>query len=182
MSVIFFTFVFNPFAFVQPSAWLLSLFCSYPRQESFRFSFFYVLFFFYCLHSYFLLWLCFCFGNPFTTGNPFWGTKLLGFSIGRASGALKGLILTGTLIPGSRCFAFPFWIDFGLNDLFHRSSTYECFLCFFSLLPVIVTSLRSNSKSHTNNCFCAQHHEKARHTISAPLRSWRLKVAHCTKP
>ena len=29
--------------------------------------------------------------NPFTTGNPFWGTKLLGFSIGRGSGALKGL-------------------------------------------------------------------------------------------
>ena len=30
--------------------------------------------------------------NPFTTGNPFWGTKSLGFSIGRGSGALKGLI------------------------------------------------------------------------------------------
>ena len=29
--------------------------------------------------------------NPFTTGNPFSGTKLLGFSIGRGSGALKGL-------------------------------------------------------------------------------------------
>ena len=29
--------------------------------------------------------------NPFTTGNPFLGTKLLGFSIGRGSGALKGL-------------------------------------------------------------------------------------------
>ena len=29
---------------------------------------------------------------PFTTGNPFLGTKLLGFSIGRGSGALKGLI------------------------------------------------------------------------------------------
>ena len=28
--------------------------------------------------------------NPFTTGNPFLGTKLLGFSIGRDSGALKG--------------------------------------------------------------------------------------------
>ena len=27
--------------------------------------------------------------NPFTTGNPFFGTKLLGFSIGRGSGALK---------------------------------------------------------------------------------------------
>ena len=26
-----------------------------------------------------------------TTGNPFWGTKLLGFSIGRGSGALKGV-------------------------------------------------------------------------------------------
>ena len=29
--------------------------------------------------------------NPFTTGNPFLGTKSLGFSIGRDSGALKGL-------------------------------------------------------------------------------------------
>ena len=29
--------------------------------------------------------------NPFTTGNPFLGTKLLGFSIGRGLGALKGL-------------------------------------------------------------------------------------------
>ena len=29
--------------------------------------------------------------NPLTIGNPFWGTKLLGFSIGRGSGALKGL-------------------------------------------------------------------------------------------
>ena len=28
--------------------------------------------------------------NPFTNGNPFLGTKLLGFSIGRGSGALKG--------------------------------------------------------------------------------------------
>ena len=26
-----------------------------------------------------------------TTGNPFWGTKLLGFNVGRGSGALKGL-------------------------------------------------------------------------------------------
>ena len=31
------------------------------------------------------------FVNPFTTGNPFLGTKLLAFSIGRGSGALKGL-------------------------------------------------------------------------------------------
>ena len=28
---------------------------------------------------------------PLTTGNPFLGTKLLGFSVGRGSGALKGL-------------------------------------------------------------------------------------------
>ena len=32
--------------------------------------------------------------NPFATGNPFLGTKLLGFSIGRGSGDLKGLIGT----------------------------------------------------------------------------------------
>ena len=30
--------------------------------------------------------------NPVTTGNPFLGTKLLGFCIGRGSGALKGLM------------------------------------------------------------------------------------------
>ena len=30
--------------------------------------------------------------NPFTTGNPFFGTKSLGFSIGRGLGALKGLM------------------------------------------------------------------------------------------
>ena len=30
---------------------------------------------------------------PFTTGDPFLGTKLLGFSIGRGSGALEGLRL-----------------------------------------------------------------------------------------
>ena len=29
--------------------------------------------------------------NPSTTGNPFLGTKLLGFNIGRDSGALEGL-------------------------------------------------------------------------------------------
>ena len=29
--------------------------------------------------------------EPFTTGNPFLGTKLLGFSIGKGSGVLKGL-------------------------------------------------------------------------------------------
>ena len=29
--------------------------------------------------------------NPFTFGNPFLGTKLLGFSVGRGSGALKGV-------------------------------------------------------------------------------------------
>ena len=39
--------------------------------------------------------------NPFTTGNPFWGTKLLGLTRGRGSGALKGssvLITGGPLI------------------------------------------------------------------------------------
>ena len=29
---------------------------------------------------------------PFTTGNPCLGTKLLGFSIGRGSGALEGIL------------------------------------------------------------------------------------------
>ena len=29
--------------------------------------------------------------NPFSTRNPFWGTKLLRFSVGRGSEALKGL-------------------------------------------------------------------------------------------
>ena len=35
--------------------------------------------------------------NPFTTGNPFLETKLLGFSIGRGLGALKGLRSPTTL-------------------------------------------------------------------------------------
>ena len=35
--------------------------------------------------------------NPFPTGDPLLGTKLLGFSIGRGLGALKGFVL----IPGS---------------------------------------------------------------------------------
>ena len=36
--------------------------------------------------------LLLCDVNPFTTGNPFLGTKLLGFSIGRGSEALKGVL------------------------------------------------------------------------------------------
>ena len=43
--------------------------------------------------------------NPFTTGNPFWGAKLLGFSIGRGSGALKGLTSPVILIVAA--FASP---------------------------------------------------------------------------
>ena len=38
--------------------------------------------------------------NPFTTGNPFLGTKLLGFSIGRGSGALEGLTTPFTFERG----------------------------------------------------------------------------------
>ena len=38
--------------------------------------------------------------NPFTTGNPFLGTKLLGFSIGRGSGAMKGLSKVRRAAPG----------------------------------------------------------------------------------
>ena len=41
--------------------------------------------------------------NPFTTGNPFLATILLEFSIGRGSGALKGL--TGPVIRKKKCFA-----------------------------------------------------------------------------
>ena len=44
------------------------------------------------LHLYFFFKSVFGRGlNPFTTGHPFVGTKLLGFSIVRGSGALKGL-------------------------------------------------------------------------------------------
>ena len=43
------------------------------------------------LKSSFFLSIFFLRPNPFTTGNPFLGTKLLGSSIGRGSGALKGL-------------------------------------------------------------------------------------------
>ena len=42
------------------------------------------------------VWKCCCWQKcpiiPFTTENPFWGAKLLGFSIERGLGALKGLI------------------------------------------------------------------------------------------
>ena len=38
--------------------------------------------------------------NPFTTGNPFLGTKLLGLSIWRGSGALKGLRIYLWYSPG----------------------------------------------------------------------------------
>ena len=45
--------------------------------------------------------------NPFITGNPFWGTKLLGFSMWRGSGALKGLT------QNRRKFVFFFLPDSG---------------------------------------------------------------------
>ena len=35
--------------------------------------------------------------NPFATGSPFLGTKLLGFSIGRGSGAPKGRFVQSPL-------------------------------------------------------------------------------------
>ena len=46
-----------------------------------------------------------CF-NPFTTENPFLGTKLLGFNVGRGSGALKGLTGSGPLARSDSDFAF----------------------------------------------------------------------------
>ena len=45
--------------------------------------------------------------NPFTTGNPFLRTKLLRFSIGRGSGALKGLevkIPTTIIVEGNKIY------------------------------------------------------------------------------
>ena len=47
--------------------------------------------------------------NPFTTGNPFLGTKLLVFSIGRGSGALKGLTS-----PHFHVFSFMSRVDLTL--------------------------------------------------------------------
>ena len=44
-----------------------------------------------------------CGVNPFTTGNPFLGTKLLGFSMGRSSGVLKGL--------SSRAVAIRYYVN-----------------------------------------------------------------------
>ena len=35
--------------------------------------------------------------NAFPTGNPFWGTKLLGFSIGRGSGFIRQLYMLNNL-------------------------------------------------------------------------------------
>ena len=49
--------------------------------------------------------------NPFTTGNPFLGTKLLGFSIWRGSGALKGLSslhFTSVFILNTSCVSLSF--------------------------------------------------------------------------
>ena len=40
--------------------------------------------------------------NPFSTGNPFLGTTSLGFSIGRGSGALRGLTEGARLAPSLR--------------------------------------------------------------------------------
>ena len=57
---------------------------------------------------------------PFTTGNPFWGTKLLGFSIGRGSGALKGL--TGDVL---------FFFSFGLLKICGRKM-FQRLLCLIS--------------------------------------------------
>ena len=50
--------------------------------------------------------------NPFGTGNPFLGTKLLGFSVGRGSGALKGLmwmLLNVGIIPDT-CQDYLFFV------------------------------------------------------------------------
>ena len=43
--------------------------------------------------------------SPFTTGNSFWGTKLLGFSIGRGSGALNPFT-TGNPFLGTKLLGF----------------------------------------------------------------------------
>ena len=40
--------------------------------------------------------------NAFTTGNPLSGTKLLGFSIGRGFGALKGLLNARSVIGNNK--------------------------------------------------------------------------------
>ena len=52
---------------------------------------------------------------PFTTGNPFLGTKLLAYSIGRGSGALKGLSS-----PHFHVFSYTSCVD--LSQLHSQSS------------------------------------------------------------
>ena len=49
--------------------------------------------------------------KPFTNGNPFLGTKLLGLSIGRGSGALKGLTQNRRNEYHS-CFAILYLVGF----------------------------------------------------------------------
>ena len=61
--------------------------------------------------------------NPFTTGNPFLGTKLLGFSVWRGSGALKGLILgvgrSGTFFFRKclQSLPYPLFLGFPVNGI-----------------------------------------------------------------
>ena len=71
--------------------------------------------------------------NPFTTENPFLGTKLLGFSIGRGSGAPKGLKSFQSRLdelprnPCKTCFFSLLFIlrRMGKNKaLAHHTSTY----------------------------------------------------------
>ena len=47
--------------------------------------------------------------NPFPAGNPFLGTKLLGFSIGSGSGAVKGLTRRRNLVHGHRTGPQQLW-------------------------------------------------------------------------
>ena len=61
--------------------------------------------------------------NPFTTGNPFFGTKLLGFSMGRGSGALKGLTHLIPEIVGSPLFrSIFFFVQHPVSFSFSLSS------------------------------------------------------------
>ena len=74
-----------------------------------------------------------------TTGNPFLGTKLLGFSIGRGLGALKGSSLTADVL------------DLGLVLVYRTSGSTDCSClqqCLFARSTPSTNSKRIRPKQH----------------------------------
>ena len=67
--------------------------------------------------------------NPFATGSPFLGTKLLGFSIGRGSGALKGYYLSSTFaINVVTIFTIIYLCSIFLHHILQKNTLVVCFV------------------------------------------------------